>query len=204
MQLTQVDMQIEQSEETLLDLEKQAFEEQQTQEVNLRNATDQLLGQLAAWEQHYLLRSPVGGKVTFLNVWSVNQYVESGATVFVGAPKEESLPVGTALLPLQGSGKVKAGQRVNLRLNNYPDQEFGYVRGEVRSVSPLPTAEGMYVVEGPRIERMLGYTNLDSEKGFEFFQKFLRTSGIVDELEKLGIEEGDTVRMYGLQFDYLR
>jgi len=64
--------------------------------------------------------------------------------------------------------------------------------------------EGMYVVEGPRIERMLGYTNLDSEKGFEFFQKFLRTSGIVDELEKLGIEEGDTVRMYGLQFDYLR
>ena len=64
--------------------------------------------------------------------------------------------------------------------------------------------EGMYVVEGPRIERMLGYTNLDSEKGFESFQKFLRTSGIVDELEKLGIEEGDTVRMYGLQFDYLR
>ena len=64
--------------------------------------------------------------------------------------------------------------------------------------------EGMYVVEGSRIERMLGYTNLDSEKGFEFFQKFLRTSGIVDELEKLGIEEGDTVRMYGLQFDYLR
>ena len=64
--------------------------------------------------------------------------------------------------------------------------------------------EGMYVVEGPRIERMLGYTNLDSEKGFEFFQKFLRTSGIVDELEKLGIDEGDTVRMYGLQFDYLR
>ena len=64
--------------------------------------------------------------------------------------------------------------------------------------------EGMYVVEGPRIERMLGYTNLDSEKGFEFFQKFLRTSGIVEELEKLGIEEGDTVRMYGLQFDYLR
>ena len=45
--------------------------------------------------------------------------------------------------------------------------------------------EGMYVVEGPRIERMLGYTNLDSEKGFEFFQKFLRTSGIVDELRSL-------------------
>ena len=54
MQLTQVDMQIEQSEETLLDLEKQAFEEKQTQAVNLRNATDQLQSQLTAWEQRYL------------------------------------------------------------------------------------------------------------------------------------------------------
>lgn len=49
--------------------------------------------------------------------------------------------------------------------------------------------ENMYVVEGPRIERMLGYTNLDSEKGFQFFQKFLKTSGILEELERLGIEE---------------
>lgn len=64
--------------------------------------------------------------------------------------------------------------------------------------------EDMYVVEGPRIERMLGYTNLDSEKGFQFFQKFLHTSGILEELEALGIEEGDTVRMYDLQFDYYK
>lgn len=64
--------------------------------------------------------------------------------------------------------------------------------------------EQMYVIEGPRIERMLGYTNLDSEKGFEFFQKFLRTSGILEELEALGIQDGDTVRMYGLQFDYYK
>ncbi len=62
----------------------------------------------------------------------------------------------------------------------------------------------MYVVEGPRIERMLGYTNLDSEKGFQFFQKFLHTNGIVEQLERLGIEEGDTVRMYDLQFDYYK
>ena len=64
--------------------------------------------------------------------------------------------------------------------------------------------DDMYVVEGPRIERMLGYTNLDSEKGFQFFQKFLHTSGILEELEALGIEEGDTVRMYELQFDYYK
>ncbi len=61
-----------------------------------------------------------------------------------------------------------------------------------------------YVVEGPKIEKMLGYTNLDSEKGFQFFQKFLKDTGILDDLEAAGIEEGDTVRMYGLQFDYYK
>ncbi len=64
--------------------------------------------------------------------------------------------------------------------------------------------EHLYIVEGPRIERMLGYTNLDSEKGFTFFQRFLRENGILEELEALGIEEGDTVRMYGLEFDYYK
>lgn len=61
-----------------------------------------------------------------------------------------------------------------------------------------------YVVEGPRIEKMLGYTNLDSGRGFQFFQKFLKENGILDELEALGIQEGDTVRMYGLAFNYYK
>ena len=63
---------------------------------------------------------------------------------------------------------------------------------------------GVFVVEGPRIEKMLGYTNLDSEKGFDFFQKFLKTSGILEKLEEAGIEEGNTVRMYGHEFDYYK
>lgn len=61
-----------------------------------------------------------------------------------------------------------------------------------------------YVAEGPRIEKMLGYTNLESEKGFTFFQNFLRDNGILEQLEQLGIQEGDTVRMYGLSFDYYK
>lgn len=62
----------------------------------------------------------------------------------------------------------------------------------------------IFVVEGPRIEKMLGYTNLDSEKGFDFFQKFLKQTGILKQLEDLGIKDGDTVRMYGHEFDYYR
>lgn len=64
--------------------------------------------------------------------------------------------------------------------------------------------DGAYVVEGPKIEKMLGYTNLDAEKGFLFFQKFLREQGILKELEEKGIQEGDTVRMYALEFEYYK
>lgn len=64
--------------------------------------------------------------------------------------------------------------------------------------------DGVYVVEGPKIEKMLGYTNLDSEKGFAFFQRFLKDSGIIEALDEKGIQEGDTVKMYGWQFDYYR
>lgn len=64
--------------------------------------------------------------------------------------------------------------------------------------------EKEYVIEGPRIEKMLGYTNLESERGFLFFQGFLKDNGILDKLEALGIQEGDTVRMYGFSFDYYK
>ena len=59
-------------------------------------------------------------------------------------------------------------------------------------------------MEGPRSEKMLGYTNLESERGFTFFQNFLKDTGILKELEDLGIQEGDTVQIYGLSFDYYK
>ncbi len=64
--------------------------------------------------------------------------------------------------------------------------------------------EGDYIVEGPKIDKMLGYTNLESESGFVFFQKFLKEQGILDKLEEMGIQDGDTVRMYSLCFDYYK
>ena len=61
-----------------------------------------------------------------------------------------------------------------------------------------------FVVEGPKIEKMLGYTNIESEKGFLFFQRFLKEQGILDDLEEHGIQEGDTVKMYGHAFEYYK
>lgn len=85
------------------------------------------------------------------------------------------------------------------------EKEFEYVpQFENLSYTVERTDDGVFVVEGPKIDKMLGYTNLDSEKGFQFFQKFLKETGILKDLEEAGIEEGDTVRMYGLEFDYYK
>lgn len=64
--------------------------------------------------------------------------------------------------------------------------------------------EGYYVVEGVGVEKMIGYTALDTEQGFAFFQKYLREKGIIEALEEQGISEGDTVRIYDLEFEYFR
>lgn len=147
MSLSQIDMQIEQGRETLLDIRHQALTEEQKYVVNLKNAIEQFQVSIASWEQHYLLIAPISGRLNYMSVWSRNQNVNSNESLFVIAPKESSPPIGKALLPVLGSGKVRVGQLVNIRLNNYPDQEFGYVKGEVASVSPVPTAELMYIVD---------------------------------------------------------
>lgn len=132
--------------------------------------------------------------------------------------REEFEPKGIPVFPISavsGKGVKELLYYVKKQLDSLEDtpvifeKEF-FPETDMEQFSEEPFTvlydeeEKMYVVEGPRIEKMLGYTNIDSEKGFEFFQKFLRTNGIIEQLEELGIEEGDTVRMYGLQFDYYK
>lgn len=91
---------------------------------------------------------------------------------------------------------VEFEPEIDLSMRDDPELPFEVKKSE--------DEEGVFIVEGPRIERMLGYTNLDSEKGFDFFQKFLKDNGILKQLEDLGINEGDTVRIYFLEFDYYK
>ena len=79
---------------------------------------------------------------------------------------------------------------------NFDEEEGGIIVGHPE--------EGVFTVEGPKVERMLGYTNLESEKGFSFFQRFMKENGVIDQLTEMGIQEGDTVRLYDLEFDYYR
>lgn len=130
--------------------------------------------------------------------------------------KEEFEPKGIPVFPISavsGKGVKDLLYYVKDRLNEIGDEpvifdkEY-FVEDLIVADEPFivekDEEENVYVVEGPRIEKMLGYTNLDSEKGFEFFQKFLKENGILEQLEALGIQDGDTVRMYGLQFDYYK
>lgn len=145
----------------------------------------------------------------------IDAIYQDGETDPIQALKDAFEPLGVKVFPISGV----TGQGIKELLYYVAEElskldqtpivfEQEYFPEEELLYEDLPfTVEkdgDMYVVEGPRIEKMLGYTNLDSEKGFAFFQKFLKETGILQQLEDAGIEEGDTVCMYDLQFDYYK
>lgn len=141
-----------------------------------------------------------------------------GGTEACARIRAEFEPKGIPVCPISavsGQGVQELLYRIRKTLDELGDDspnvfEPEYFPEQALALSNEPytvtydAEENEYVVEGPRIEKMLGYTNLDSEKGFQFFQNFLKENGILEELEALGIQEGDTVRMYGLSFDYYK
>jgi len=145
--MKQSEVEITQSRAIMLDLQQQYTENENKYDIGLRMATEQLATEIKTWERNYLLISPINGVVNLMGFWSSNQNVESGETIFTIQPNLQTKPVGKALMPVHGSGKVKVGQRVNVRLNNFPDQEFGYLEGLVQNISSTPNSDGQYVVE---------------------------------------------------------
>jgi hypothetical protein len=105
--------------------------------LKARNSLRNLVNNVKKWKETYLLESPIQGRVAHLQVWDDNQYVKLGDPVFAVTPFTENM-VGKMELPPFGSGKVKIGQRVNIRLENYPSEEFGFLIGKVKSISSLP------------------------------------------------------------------
>ena len=130
--------------------------------------------------------------------------------------KETFEQKGVKVFPISavsGKGVKELLYEVRALLDTVPDApvtfEAEYVPGEFVDMKEEPYTvekieDGVFSIEGPRIERMLGYTNLESEKGFMFFQNFMKDNGILDELEALGIVDGDTVKIYGHEFDYYK
>ncbi|MCA6361503.1 MAG: HlyD family efflux transporter periplasmic adaptor subunit [Bacteroidetes bacterium] len=118
--------------------------------VQLRNSLQQahflLKKSLRDWELKYLLQADIQGRVSFINYWSKNQSVIEGELIFAIIPDQKSGIVARVRTPSLKSGKVKAGQTVNLKLESYPGNEFGILKGRVTSVSVVPDKEGFYQV----------------------------------------------------------
>ena len=131
----------------------------------------------------------------------------------IKAKVEDTFHKKTFLIPaVTGAGVKELLGEIAKELNEYKDEttvyESTFNPDEFFKQDDTFTVEvnedGEYVVTGPKIEKMLGFTNLDSEKGFAFFQKFLKEQGILKKLEEMGIQDGDTVKVYDLEFEYYR
>lgn len=146
-EIKMAEMDINSGQGSLLDLRKDYVDNESIYLLKLRTATEQLRTELKSWERNFLLVSPIDGTVNLMGYWSDNQNVQMGDIVFSVVPTVQTMAVCKMLLPAQGSGKVVVGQRANVRLNNYPDQEFGYLEGRVEHISDTPDPDGNYVVE---------------------------------------------------------
>ena len=137
--LNNMQIQIGQLRESLLDTEEQGTEKLNSLQTQLQSLVSQMKTGIQDWELNYVLRTPIDGKITFSNYWIENQNVSSGEEVFTIVPDSSNTVIGKATLPVTRSGKVRTGQKVNIRLENFPDNEYGILRGRVENISLVPS-----------------------------------------------------------------
>ena len=113
---------------------------------NVLQAFSQLKRALINWEMHNAIIADIAGKIAFSKLWSKNQTVKQGELLFTIIPEENSAYIARLRTPAQNFGKIKTGQTVNIKLENYPDSEFGTLKGHIESIALLPDEDGFYLV----------------------------------------------------------
>jgi HlyD family secretion protein len=131
-------IQIGQMKENLFETNYQDIEKGNTLKSKLGTLITQLQSEIQSWELTYVLSSPLNGKITFTNYWAINQNVTTGEDIFNIIPTDSVKLLGKASLPAIRSGKVETGQKVNIRFENFPDNEYGIVKGIIRNISLVP------------------------------------------------------------------
>ncbi len=173
--ITQNKIQIVQLQNQIADLQVKKQENAYRLRNNLKESFEQLESQLSAWEQQFLLRASISGKVTFSKYWSDNQYVGVNEEVMTIIPKTQDI-FGQVLMPVAGSGKVKISQKVNIKFDNYPSNEFGMVIGQVESISAVPR-DNLYTI---RVSLPNGLTS-SYKKELVFKQEMQGSADIITE-----------------------
>jgi multidrug resistance efflux pump len=144
---------------------------------NVIQSFNQLKKAIKDWENLYVLKSNINGNVSFLNYWNTNQTVNQGDLVFTIIPSENSSFIAKLKTPAQNSGKIKVGQKVNIKIENYPDTEFGVLNGTVKSISLIPDAEGLYFIDVELPKKLITSYN----KEIDFKQEMRGTAEIITE-----------------------
>ncbi|HLV50388.1 MAG TPA: HlyD family efflux transporter periplasmic adaptor subunit [Flavobacterium sp.] len=108
---------------------------------------NQLKKSINEWELAFVLRSSISGQVSFMQIWTENQTISAGENTFVIVPQTKSDFVGKIKAPALNSGKINTGQQVNIRLANYPDREFGIIKGKIKSISLTPDKENNLLID---------------------------------------------------------
>jgi len=108
---------------------------------------NQLKKSINEWDMNFVVRSSIFGKVSFMQIWSENQNINVGETIFVIIPKDITNYIGKAKVTIFNSGKIKTGQDVNIRLNNYPDYEFGIIKGKIKNISLVPDKNNNLLID---------------------------------------------------------
>ena len=144
---------------------------------NVIQSFNQLQKAIKDWENLYLLKSEINGRVAFLNYWNSNQTVNQGDLVFTIIPSENSSFVGKLKAPAQNSGKIKKGQKVNIKLENYPEAEFGLLVGIIKNISMIPDKNGLYLID-VKLPNTLKTTY---DKEIDFKQEMLASAEIITE-----------------------
>lgn len=135
-----------QLEQSMIETKMEREREKNTQLTALKTALDELKTQMDDWELSFLFVSPANGILSYNDVWQKNQNVNGGDKVFSIVAEDTGDIIGKIKLPDSGSGKVKPGQRVNISVTGYPYMEFGFLTGQVQTVSLLADEAGTYTV----------------------------------------------------------
>ena len=135
-----------QLQQSIVEIRMERNREANTISTSLKSALNDLLVSISDWELGYLFISPAGGILSYNNIWQKNQNVNAGDKVFSIVASAPGDIIGKIKLPVSGSGKVSPGQRVNISVTGYPYMEFGFLTGEVQSVSLLASEDNMYTV----------------------------------------------------------
>lgn len=144
--LSSAKIQEAQLQQNILETRMERSREANTLGTALKAAYNELQVSIEDWKMTYLFISPAGGILSYNNVWQKNQNVNSGDKVFSIVASQTGDIIGKIKLPVNGSGKVKPGQRVNISVTGYPYMEFGFLTGTVVSVSLLTDSDSMYTV----------------------------------------------------------